>query len=180
VVECANFPIEVIVMQRKRLLFGVAVLLLASPVLHAEAKITAFYDKNTKDQKLLFRCIAKGMEAGKKYIVAVGTSAPITVQGSIELPEGAKVGQEPQSYVEKDINRINPALKELNSQGYRLNVQELAPEAEVKYRFELSYADVEKLKASNSPIYLYISREYSPNVYYIVDYYEMAPSSLVK
>lgn len=173
-------PNEVAVMQRKRLLLSVAILLLASPMLHAEAKITAFYDKNAKEQKLLFRCIAKGMEAGKKYIVAVGTSAPITVKGSIELPEGAKVGQEPQSYVEKDISRINPALKQLNAEGYRLTVQELSVEAEVRYRFELSYQDVEKLKASNSPIYLYISQEYAPNVYYIVDYYEMAPSSLVK
>ena len=168
-------------MQRKLLLLSVvATFLFSSAPALAEAKITAFYDKNNKEQKLQFRCIAKGLEEGKRYIVAVGTTLQISAKGSVEAPAGSKVDQEPQSYIEKDISRIQPALKELKAQGYRLNVKQLAPDSEVRYLFEISYQDIEKLKANNNPIYLYISREFAPNVFYIVDYYEMTPGNLLK
>ena len=162
------------------LLSSVVVCLLLTAAVRAEPTITAFYDKNAQEQKLQFRCIAKGLEDGKKYVMAVGTGTAISVTGAIDVPAGAKVDPEKHSGVEKDIVRIQPALKELKAEGYRLNVHQIPPDGEVKYRFDISYQDMEKLKAANVPIYLYISREFAPNVYYIVDYYEMAPGSLLK
>ncbi|MBI3940386.1 MAG: hypothetical protein HY315_06090 [Acidobacteria bacterium] len=168
-------------MQKSILLLSIlATISLSSSGLSAEAKITAFYDKNPAEKKLEFRCIAKGLESGKKYIVAVGTGSPIATHGTVEIPAGAKIETEQRSYAEKDIARINPAIKELKAEGYQLSVQEVSTEAELKYRFQISYQDMEKLKADSIPFYLYISREFAPNVFYIVDYYEMTPGNLLK
>lgn len=168
-------------MRKKTFLLSVlATLVLSASLLQAEAKITAFYDRNPPQQRLDFRCIAKGLEGGKKYILAVGSVSPIAVKGSIEVPEGSKIETEQRSYVEKDIARINPAVKELKAEGYRLSVQQVSPESELRYRFEISYKDMEKLKADNTPLYLFISREFAPNVFYIVDYYEMAAGNLLR
>ncbi|MBI2822233.1 MAG: hypothetical protein HYX74_08415 [Acidobacteria bacterium] len=167
-------------MQKKIFVLSVfATLAFSSSFLSAEAKITAFYDRNPAEQKLQVRCIAKGLESGKEYIVAVGAGSAITAKGSVEVPEGSKIEAEAKSYVEKDIARINPAIKELKAEGYRLTVHQVSPESEVRYLFDISLADMEKLKQGNNPLYLYISREFAPNVFYIVDYYEMAPATLV-
>ena len=167
-------------MQKRNFLLSIFAAVLFSPGLFAEASITTFYDKNAAQKKLDFRCIAKGLETGKKYMVAVGTVSSIALKGTVEVPQGAKVETEQKSYVEKDIARINAGIKELKAEGFRLTVQELSPEAEIKYRFEISYQDMEKLKADQSPLYLFISREFSPNLYYIVDYYELQPANLLK
>ncbi|MBI4455493.1 MAG: hypothetical protein HY644_06300 [Acidobacteria bacterium] len=168
-------------MRKKTIALSVfATLVLFPSILFAEAKITAFYDKNPAQQKFEFRCIAKGLEPGKKYIVAAGSGSPITVKGSIEIPEGSKIETAQKSYTEKDVARINPAVKELKAEGYQLTVQQVSPEAEIRYRFDILYQDMEKLKTTNSALYLYISREFAPTVFYIVDYYEMTPASLLR
>lgn len=73
------------------LLSSVVVCLLLTAAVRAEPTITAFYDKNPQEKKLQFRCIAKGLEDGKKYLMAVGTGTAISVTGAIDVPAGAKV-----------------------------------------------------------------------------------------
>ena len=161
------------------LLLTLATLVFSSSVLLAEAKITVFYDKNPAEKKLQFRCMTKGLEPGKNYIIAIGAVAPIVVKGSIETPEGAQILTEPRSYVEKDISRINAGIKEVKAEGFKLTVKQVSPEAELRARFEIAFEEIEKLKTANSALFLYISREFSPNLFYIVDYYDMLPAKLL-
>lgn len=167
-------------MDRKpSLLVAFATLILSAPALRAEATITAFYDKNPTLQKVVFRCIAKGLEAGNKYRIAVGALSEIAVKDSIEIPQGVKIEKEEKKFVMKDIERVEPAVKELKAQGYEIKVQELAPQTEVRVTFEISFKEIEKLKTEKSPLYFCISKQFAPDVFYIVDYSEMPPAKLI-
>ena len=165
--------------RRTSLLVTFAMLVVSVPTLWAEATITAFYDKNPTQQKIVFRCIAKGLEAGNRYRIAVGTLCEIAVKDTIEIPQGAKIEKEEKKFVNKDIVRVEPTIKELKAQGYEINVQEAAPQTEVRVIFEISFKEIERLKTEKSPLYLYIAKQFGPDVFYLVDYYEMPPAKLL-
>ncbi|HEV8131646.1 MAG TPA: fibronectin type III domain-containing protein [Acidobacteriota bacterium] len=168
-------------MRRNTSLVAVVVsLILSAAVLRAEATITTFYDKNFAEQKLIFRCVVKGLEAGNRYRIAVGSLSPITMKDSLEIPQGAKMDKEEKKFLAKDIARIEPSIKELNAQGFEINVQEVSPQAEVRAIFDVPFKEIEKLKAGKSPLFIYVSRQFAPDVFYMVDYYQMDPSKLVK
>ncbi|HEY2931239.1 MAG TPA: hypothetical protein VGK99_05785 [Acidobacteriota bacterium] len=168
---------------KKQFLLTALVALAVCPQLLAKESISTVYLNNGTKKQIEFRVTVKGLESAKRYVIAVGASSPVSVRYEEDprIPEGAKIEKTEKKFTDKDVVRINPAIPELKSVGYELNVQEVSPEAEIRCRIAISYEELEKLKAAKSPIFLYLSRIFSAEqVFYIVDYYEINPASLVR